>query len=354
MLKSGHRIFASPLKEYEKIYEDFVGRRVGILRLQPGNWCISTPFINYADKIYEFKFKPSDIVIVTFPKCGTTWIQEIVWTMKKNRNLDNPKATIPINFRCPYLELDFFMNHHGLRPLEPGHQIYDTFRALHPDRDPKDGIFLQSAELSEDPRIIKSHLPFSLLPPSLLDTCKVIYLARNPKDVAVSFHHHCRIANTQRFNGNLDSFVEHFINDRLSYSPYWTHLEEGWSKRDHPNLLFCYYEDLNFNPMDQIDKIAKFLNADLTDSQLNNIVNYTSFLAMKERTSFLTKNEEGKEGNNNNHFNTEVIEKEGGFFRKGEVNDWKNKLTKEQICKIDEWTKINCQAFTDDFKYKNF
>lgn len=69
------------------------------------------------------------------------------------------------------------MNHHGLRPLEPGHQIYDTFRALHPDRDPKDGIFLQSAELSEDPRIIKSHLPFSLLPPSLLDTCKVKVLS---------------------------------------------------------------------------------------------------------------------------------------------------------------------------------
>ncbi|KAL7645780.1 UNVERIFIED_CONTAM: hypothetical protein RMT77_002675 [Armadillidium vulgare] len=104
--------------------------------------------------------------------------------------------------------------------------------------------------------------------------------------------------------------------------------------------------------MDQIDKIAKFLNVDLTDSELNNIVNYTRFNAMKERTLQIAENEAQKE--KDKHFNTEIMKKDGGFFRKGEVNDWKNKLTKEQICKIDEWTKINCQAFSDDFKYKNF
>ena len=30
-------------------------------------------------------------------------------------------------------------------------------------------------------RIIKTHLPLSMLPPGLLDTCKVFYVARNPK-----------------------------------------------------------------------------------------------------------------------------------------------------------------------------
>lgn len=38
------------------------------------------------------------------------------------------------------------------------------------------------------PRFIKTHLPLSMLPPSLLDTAKVIYVARDPRDAAVSYY----------------------------------------------------------------------------------------------------------------------------------------------------------------------
>lgn len=33
------------------------------------------------------------------------------------------------------------------------------------------------------PRYIKSHLPLSYLPPNLVDSCKVVYVARNPKGI---------------------------------------------------------------------------------------------------------------------------------------------------------------------------
>lgn len=35
------------------------------------------------------------------------------------------------------------------------------------------------------PRFIKSHLPLSCLPPNLLDVCKVIYVARNPRGTVI-------------------------------------------------------------------------------------------------------------------------------------------------------------------------
>lgn len=38
----------------------------------------------------------------------------------------------------------------------------------------------------KSPRYVKTHLPLSLLPPALLDTCKTVYVARDPRDVAVS------------------------------------------------------------------------------------------------------------------------------------------------------------------------
>ena len=43
----------------------------------------------------------------------------------------------------------------------------------------------------ESPRIIKSHLPLQLLPATVLGSphVKVIYVTRNPRDVAVSLYH---------------------------------------------------------------------------------------------------------------------------------------------------------------------
>ena len=40
---------------------------------------------------------------------------------------------------------------------------------------------------TDKPRVIKSHLTFELLPPNLLDSCKVVYVCRNPKD-AIGAH----------------------------------------------------------------------------------------------------------------------------------------------------------------------
>lgn len=69
--------------------------------------------------------------------------------------------------------LDFAMQSFPVDVTAPGSFLHDAFHQAHPTRNPKDGVFLQFAELTEEPRIIKTHLPFSLLSPSLPKTCKV-------------------------------------------------------------------------------------------------------------------------------------------------------------------------------------
>lgn len=49
----------------------------------------------------------------------------------------------------------------------------DMFEAVCPGKDINAGLMLQVTEAISHPRTIKTHLPFSLLPSNLLDTCKV-------------------------------------------------------------------------------------------------------------------------------------------------------------------------------------
>lgn len=62
-------------------------------------------------------------------------------------------------------------------------------------------------------RFIKSHLPFCLLPPSIMENqAKVIYIARHPRDVVVSYFHLNKLFRPYDFAGDFECFSEYFMN----------------------------------------------------------------------------------------------------------------------------------------------
>lgn len=68
------------------------------------------------------------------------------------------------------------------------------------------------------PRFIKTGLPLSLLPPNLLQTgCKIIYIARNPKDVAVSYYHFSRYLKIVDYPGDFLTFWNLFKSNQCAY-----------------------------------------------------------------------------------------------------------------------------------------
>lgn len=62
-------------------------------------------------------------------------------------------------------------------------------------------------------RFIKTHLPMSLLPPKVLETSRVVYVARDPRDVVVSFYHLNRLIRTQGYVGDFKTYWNYFIRD---------------------------------------------------------------------------------------------------------------------------------------------
>lgn len=73
---------------------------------------------------------------------------------------------------------------------------------------------------------------------------QVVYVARNPKDALVSYYHHNKLIKLHDYRGNLETFAEYFMNGTVLHGPFFGHILEAWAKRDHPNLLFLFYEDM--------------------------------------------------------------------------------------------------------------
>nr|XP_027236584.1 sulfotransferase 1C4-like [Penaeus vannamei] len=217
-LASGHEAAILEGEEREEMNKHWEGYGKGLVRLTPGRWLLPAPFLNFADKYYSFKFKPSDVVVMTYSKSGTTWMQEIVWTMRNNPELNHPMTNTHIFARSPFLEFDMITaSSNTPPPLD--HPLVQAFFKMCPGKNPLDGAQLQMTEVLPEPRTIKSHLPFSLLTPGLLDTAKVVGVIRNPKDVIVSFHHHCRLLAGQKYIGTFEDFVKYFVEDNLIYGP---------------------------------------------------------------------------------------------------------------------------------------
>jgi hypothetical protein len=67
-------------------------------------------------------------------------------------------------------------------------------------------------------RFIKTHLPFKLLPKSIGEKrAKVVYVARNPKDVVVSYYHLNRLYRTQGYVNDFQTFFKYFMRDLCEF-----------------------------------------------------------------------------------------------------------------------------------------
>ncbi|XP_064099508.1 sulfotransferase 1C4-like [Macrobrachium nipponense] len=342
-LASGHLGRCLHGKKAEDQKRMWRGITSGLVRLHPDRWLYPSDYLRFANSIYNFKFRTDDVLVMTWPKCGTSWVQEIIWTMKNNPNLDNPEQSTAISMRVPFL--DKFSIPVVICSFNPNSSLLPARTRVLQSISQECVRGKTPVTATPKPRAIKTHLPFSLFGPSLIDTSKVIYMARHPKDIVISYYHHVCLFKSMSYSGTFDQFFEAFINDDLVYGPYWLHLKEAWEKRDHDNLHFMLYEDLKANPLRELRNLDTFLSTGLSADQLEKICNYTHFDQMKQRNNLWEDI-----GIEDNVYNKDFAKEHGGFFRKGESNSWQSRLTPEQNQKMDDWIAKNLTPLGIEFR----
>ena len=190
---------------------------------------------------------------------------------------------------------------------------------------PKAGRSASIIEAQTPPRLIASHLPARYFENIIHEGGpKVILMLRNPKDTLVSMYHFYRMnVGLGNFEGTWDEFFEFHKNEKLIFEDFFKYYSAWMKYKDHPNVLFVKYEDLQSDHAGMIQRVAAHIGKqDLTAEQIASVVNLSTFSHMS--SDQYKRNRSAR-----------LREDISKFYRKGKVGDWQNYFNDEQNQFID-------------------
>lgn len=228
-----------------------------------------------------FRPLPDDIVVATYPKCGTTWMQQIVSLLIHQSPVPR---TLP--HQAAWLEMRHLTTH---------------------------AEALAAIEAEPSPRSIKCHMPLDGIP--YFDEVRYIHVARDGRDACMSYHNHCLAFTPQalarqdaaglsdpwlsrpapRANPDARAFFRDWISkgstpeedDGLPYLSFFNFERTYWAARERPNMLLVHYNDMKRDLSGEMRRVARFLGLTPPEAIWADLVKAAGFEAMKEAGDIL-------------------------------------------------------------------
>ena len=263
-----------------------------------------------------FEFRPSDVVISTPAKCGTTWTQMLCALMI----FDGPEFPAPLSNLSPWLD-------QSIRPLDEVHAVYDAQRHR---------------------RFIKTHTPLDGVP--WHSDVTYIVVGRDPRDVMVSMEHHFANMDLDRVltlrgqavgNDDLDTLparpphsddpTERFrtfvhtteYTGVVNLTQVLHHLDTAWQRRDASNIVMCHYADYTANLPGEVLRLAHTLGIDMTLDRAHELAAEASLDRMRDRAVDVIPNAGA------------IWKDDQAFLRAGGFGEWHARVTDHDLAEYD-------------------
>ncbi|MDP6642842.1 MAG: sulfotransferase domain-containing protein [Rhodospirillales bacterium] len=223
-------------------------------------YCMDSTYWN------DFKFRDDDIIIATWGKSGTTWVQQIVAQFIFNgetEGLPVGDMSMWVDFRLPPLEVKM--------PL---------------------------IEAQEHRRFLKTHLPVDALVFS--PKAKYIYVGRDGRDsVWSTYNHHVNqldwvyeALNELPYMGPVvqkptttdmrEYFYEWYEKEGYPFWPFWENVRSWWEVRNLPNVMMLHFQNLKNDMEGEMRRVGEFLGCEVDESQWEKMVLHCTFDFMKK------------------------------------------------------------------------
>jgi aryl sulfotransferase len=256
----------------------------------------------------DFVFREGDIVVGTWAKTGTTWLQHILFQL-----LEPDMEFMPSFDLVPWVEQRYVPKQRMLRAL--------AARARR--------------------RLLKTHLPIDCLVFS--PKARYIYLARDGRDVVWSWYNHHKnltpvvyevINGTPGRQGpplyppteDIRQFFHDWLDkDGFPLWPFWSHVQSWWDVRRLPNVLLTHFNRLKTDIAAEIRRLAAFLEIDIDLAAWPRILEHCSFEHMQRNAATLSRT-----------FDVAFVGGGQTFIHRGTNGRWRSILTESDIQKYED------------------
>jgi len=264
-----------------------------------------------------FEFRPSDIVISTPPKCGTTWTQMLCAMLI----FDGPNFPAPLSELTPWLD-------QSIRPLDNVRAVYAA---------------------QKHRRFIKTHTPLDGF--SLVEDVTYVVVGRDPRDVMISMEHHLANMDLDRVlalrgqavgNDDLDTLPPRpqasddprerfraFVRasgdtGAVCLTSVLRHLDTGWQLRHAPNVVMCHYADYSTDLAGEIVRLATALDINMTLDRAQTLAAEATLERMRDRAADILPNAGA------------IWRDDRAFFRAGSFGEWRSRVTDDDLVEYDQ------------------
>lgn len=255
--------------------------------------------------------------IASYPKSGNTWVRAFIENYLRNR----PRA-IDINtlHQVSQAESRSFLYQPFVKGGDTTAASVEEICAIRPL------VHADMARRAQGTVFVKTHNFHGEFAGHPLHNSSVtsgaIYIVRNPLDVVLSL--------ASYFGHTLDEAIEHMAEDRTGTPnekenvpqiiTSWSMHVQSWTQDTGAETLVLRYEDMLDNPLKTFRKLVSFLGQKRDPVRLKKAIRFSSFEQLKSQE---------KQGGF-----VEKYEHARSFFRQGQKNQWREKLTDEQVKKI--------------------
>jgi len=258
--------------------------------------------------------------LASYPKSGNTWTRILLTNYL--RDADEPADINSLDGGPIASARQVFDDHVGLEASDLTQDQIERYRPF---------VYEQMSEQATEPMFLKVHDAFTYTPYgypliSKPATAGVLYLLRNPMDVAVSFAHHSAstVERMVRKMGESDfAFVDNpksLHNQLRQRLLTWSGHVTSWADEPDLRVLVVRYEDLKTDPINKFAEMIRFCGMEDDSARIEKAVQFSQFEKVQ-------KQEE-------EHGFGERMPGAKSFFRKGQVGSWHEDLSQELVDKL--------------------